>query len=278
MRKLSLIAALAATVAVSPAFAQAFSTSALNPGKVPANGVIAGGYPQGEATWYFVADLKAGELASQIAFMGRPGRDKSLEISLLDQAGKRVGGHNIMGSIDANEEQARVLPVDASGRYTLRVVARGPETTSFRIELGGSAFAGAPAAKAADVSHSYLAPAPVPADGVITGQFPAADDGVKTFYYYGAKLKAGRLLTQLSFAGRPVTTRMVDKWVDFTVLNDKGRPVGGYAIMSGLNANEEATKAIAIDNSGSYVLRIAVKGPEGTAFKLELGGDAIAAR
>jgi hypothetical protein len=48
--------------------------------------------------------------------------------------------------------------------------------------------------------------------------------------------------------------------------------------MGGLDGNQEATKAIPIDSSGAYVLRVSVKGPENTSFRLELGGDAMAAR
>ena len=40
----------------------------------------------------------------------------------------------------------------------------------------------------------------------------------------------------------------------------------------------EATKAIAIDNSGRYVLRLSMSGAENTAFKLEVGGDAVASK
>jgi hypothetical protein len=66
--------------------------------------------------------------------------------------------------------------------------------------------------------------------------------------------------------------------VEFTVLNAKGRAVGGYYIMSGIEANQEATKAVPIDATGAYVLRVSVKGAESTSYKLELGGDALAAR
>ena len=93
-----------------------------------------------------------------------------------------------------------------------------------------------------------------------------------------ANLKAGKLLSQLSFAGRKNTDWTVDRMAEFTVFNAKGRSVGGYYIMSALDANQEATKAVPIDATGTYVLRIGVKGPENTNFKLELGGDAIAAR
>jgi hypothetical protein len=283
MRKSSFIAAIVAgALLTSAACAETFSTSALNPSPVPANGVISGSYPQGgaEATYYFAADLKAGELATQISFIGRAGRDKSLEIVLVDPAGRRAGGHYVMGSVDANQEQARVLPVDATGRHVIRVTAKGPETTTFRIELGGTALANAQKVVNADTpfSRSFLAPTSVPADGIIAGKFPTSEKDVTTHYYFAANLKAGKLLSQLSFAGRKVTDWTVDKMVEFTVLNANGRAVGSFYIMSSVDANQEATKAIPIDATGAYVLRISVKGPESTNFKLELGGDAIAAR
>jgi hypothetical protein len=283
MRVSSFIAAIVAgSVATSVACAETFSTSALNPSAIPANGVITGSYPQGgtEATYYFAADLKAGDLATQISFMGRPGRDKSLEIALVDPAGKRAGGHYVMGSIDANQEQARVLPVDSTGRHVIRVTTKGPETTKFRIELGGTALANVQKTANTDTpfSRTFLAPTPVPADGIIAGKFPMSEDGVTTHYYFSADLKAGKLLSQLSFAGRKNTDWTVDRMAEFTVLNTKGRAVGTYYIMSSLDANQEATKAAPIDATGAYVLRISLKGPENTNFKLELGGDAIAAR
>ena len=279
MRKPSLIAAIVGGfLTTSAARAETFSTSALNPSPVPANGVISGSYPQGgtETTYYFATDLKAGDLATQISFMGRPGRDKSLEITLVDPAGKRAGSYYVMGSLDANQEQARLLPVDSTGRHVIRVTTKGPETTTFRIELGGTALANAPKAVTADkpFSRTFLAPTPVPADGIIAGKFPMSEDAVTTHYYFGTTLKAGRLLSQLSFAGR----KNIDKMVEFTVLDTKGRSVGGYYIMGGLDANQEATKAIAIDSTGAYVLGASVKGPENTGFRLELGGDAMAAR
>jgi uncharacterized protein YfaS (alpha-2-macroglobulin family) len=87
-------------------------------------------------------------------------------------------------------------------------------------------------------------------------------------------MKAGQLLSQLSFAGR----KNVPKMVEFTVLNAKGREVGSYYIMGELDANQEATKTIPIDATGAYVLRLSLKGAENTSFKVELGGDAIAAK
>jgi len=60
MRKPSLIAAIVAGfLTTSAARAETFSTSALNPSPVPANGVISGSYPQGgtETTYYFATLL-----------------------------------------------------------------------------------------------------------------------------------------------------------------------------------------------------------------------------
>jgi hypothetical protein len=283
MRRLTFVATFAAAALLSSvALADTFSTSALNPSPVPADGVITGGYPAGgaETTYYFAADLKAGELATQISLKGRDGRDKSLEIALIDPAGKRADSYYIMGSVGANQEQARVLPIDTSGRHIIRVTTKGPETTTFRVELGGSALATAPQTATADgtFSKSFLAPTPVPADGLIAGKFPPSEDAVTTHYYFAANLKAGKLMSQLSFAGRKVTNWTVDKMVEFTLLNSSGRAVGSYYIMSSIEANQEATKAIPIDSSGAYVLRVSVRGPETTSFRLELGGDAIAAR
>jgi len=283
MRKSSFIAAIiAGSVLASVAQAQTFSTSALTPSPVPANGVISGSYPQGgaETTYYFAADLKAGDLATQISFMGRPGRDKSLEISLVDPTGKRAGGQYVMDGIDANQEQARVLPIDTTGRHVLRVITKGPETTTFRIELGGTALAiiQKPASADAPFSRTFLAPTPVPPSGFITGMFPVTDDKVTTYYYFATNLKAGQLMSQLSFAGRENTRFMVDRMAELTVLNAAGRAVGGFYIKSGLEAVQEAHRAIAIDNTGAYVLRIGVKGPDNTSFKLQLGGDALPAR
>ena len=72
----------------------------------------------------FAADLKAGDLATQISMLGRPGRDKSLEIGLVDPAGRRAGGYYVMTGLDANQELARVLPIDNSGRIVI-----GPHPT-----------------------------------------------------------------------------------------------------------------------------------------------------
>jgi hypothetical protein len=267
--------AFAVVAIASAARAEGFSTSAINPTPIAATGLVTGNYPVGETetSYYLAVDLKAGELATQMSLVGRPGRDKSLALDLEDPKGKLVGYYSVMAGIDANQEATRVFPIDSSGRYLVILKLNGPETTSFRLDLGGSAFtqrqAAAPAASA--LSSSYLAPTPLPKDGVIAGTFPGGERQ-KTYYYVAADLKPGDLLTQLSFAGRANAPKMLE----LELLDSKGRvgPNSGTYIMGELDAKAEKTRTFAVDSAGRYVIRIAVSGAEGTSFKVELGGSA----
>jgi hypothetical protein len=269
-------AALAAFLftAVPGARAQGFSTSAVSPTPIASSGVITGNIPASDAetSYYFSVDLKAGDLATQISLQGRPGRDKQLEFDLKDPKGKRVSSYYIMEGLNANQEATRIFPVDSSGQYQIVLKTKGPETTSFQVDLGGSALPNKPAAAAATSSRSYLAPTPMPKNGVITGTAPGGDKKV-TFYYFATDLKAGDLLTQISFAGRPNAPKMLE----FALLDDKGRAGAnsGYYIMGELNANDEKTRAFPIDSSGRYVVRVGVSGVEGTKYKIEFGGSAF---
>jgi hypothetical protein len=256
--------------------ADGFSTSAVNPTAVAPTGIIAGSYPASDAetSYYFAVDLKPGELATQIAFSGRPNRDKSLEFDLKDPKGKLLSYTTIMSGLDANQEAVRVFPVDSSGRYLIVLKTKGPETTSFEVALGGSAFSNRQpaAATASPFSRSYLAPSALPKDGVIAGTFPGGEKKT-TYYYFASDLKAGSLMTQISFAGRPNAPKMLD----FALLDATGRSVNtSYYIMGELDANNEKTRAFPVDSSGRYVLRVGVSGVEGTRFKVELGGSAYA--
>jgi hypothetical protein len=259
----------------SGARAEGFSTSAISPTPVASSGLISGNYPPSDAetSYYFAVDLKAGDLATQMSFLGRPGRDKSLELDLKDPKGKLLSYYSIMSGLDANQEATRVFSVDSSGRYLIVLKTKGPETTSFQIELGGSAFPDrqSAAAAASPASRSYLAPAPLPKNGVIAGTAPGGEKKT-TYYYFATDLKAGDLLTQISFAGRSNAPKMLE----FALLDAKAR-VGAnsyYYIMGELDAHEEKTRAFPVDSSGRYVVRIGVSGVEGTQFKVELGGNA----
>jgi hypothetical protein len=278
MRAANLIrcAVLGVSLFAGAAQAQEFSTSPLNPTALPASGIVTGAYPTGgaETSYYFAVNLSAGELATQISFLGRPNRDKKLEFDLLDARGKAVGSHYILGTLDANAEGTRVIPVDASGRYTVRVRTTGPETTTFKVEIGGTAFPSRKAnvTAASPYSSSYLAPTALPADGVISGKFPGGEDKL-TYYYFVADLKAGNMLSQLSVAGRANTP----KWLQLELLDKRGRSAASYYVMAGLEAKRDATRALPVDATGRYILRVGVKGTEGTTFKVELGGDALVA-
>lgn len=261
---------------VSAARAEGFSTSAVSPTQVPPTGIIAGNYPASDAetSFYFAVDLKAGELVTQSSFLGRPGRDKSLEFNLKDPKGKLLSYYHIMSGLDANQEATRIFPIDSSGRYMIVLKTKGPETTSFQVALGGSAFPNQQAAApdASPFSRSYLAPTAMPKNGVITGTAPGGERKI-TYYYFATNLKAGDLLTQISFAGRPNAPKMLE----FAVLDAQARSGANsnYYIMGELDANNEKTRAFPIDSSGRYVLRIGVSGVEGTRYKVELGGSAF---
>jgi hypothetical protein len=114
----------------------------------------------------------------------------------------------------------------------------------------------------------------MPKGGVITGAAPGGDKKV-TYYYFATDLKAGDLLTQISFAGRPNAPKMLE----FALLDAQGRSGANsnYYIMGELNANDEKTRAFPIDSSGRYVVRVGVSGVEGTKYKIEFGGNAFPA-
>jgi hypothetical protein len=258
----------------SGARADGFSTSAVNPTVVAPTGIINGNYPggDGETSYYFAVDLKPGDLAAQLSFIGRPNRDKALELDLKDPKGKLLSYTTIMTGLDANQEAVRVFPVDSSGRYLIVLKTKGPETTSFHVELGGSAFLNRQptAAAASPFSRSYLAPSALPKDGLITGTFPGGEKAT-SYYYFASDLKAGSLMSQISYAGRPNAPKMLE----LALLDATGRSVNtSYYIMGDLDANNERTRAFPVDSSGRYVLRVGVSGTEGTRFKVELGGSA----
>ncbi|HKZ96693.1 MAG TPA: hypothetical protein VJ045_06900 [Hyphomicrobiaceae bacterium] len=263
--------AAAALLSANAAAADSFSTSATSPSPWPQSGTVTGNFASADAetSYYFAVDLKAGDLATQISFLGRPDADKMLELGLLNGTGRQIASHYILNGLDANQEQARVLPVDSGGRYLIRVTMKGPETTSFKVALAGASFPRREPA-AADAA-SFLAPAALPADGVITGSFPGGDRQY-TYYYYATTLKAGDLLSQISFSGRADA----DKYLELALLSPNGREVKSHYIMSSIEANQEATRSFPVDKSGPYVLRVAVKGAEGTAFRVELGGKSLA--
>lgn len=271
-------ALLVGVLATASASAQDLSTSAIKPAPVAADGRVSGNFPAGEGatSYYFTVDLAPGALATQMSLLGTPGRDKSLEFELKDPNGKLLHHYRLMEGLAANQEGARTFAVDSTGRYLIVLTTKGPETTSFKLELGGTAVPNRQATTepAAPLSRSYLAPAAMPVSGVITGTAPGGDR-IVTHYYFAADLKAGDLMSQISFRGRANAPKMLE----LALLDSNGRvdPNARYSIMDGLSANRESTRALKVDNSGRHIMRVSVSGAEGTQFKVELGGSAYQA-
>jgi len=278
LRYLSIAAALSliATGAAAQGSPQGqLSTQANSPTPVAETGVVAGSFPAGteEATYYLSLDLKPGDLATQISIQGRPGRDKALAVDLKDPRGRVVGYYGVLTGLDANQEASRVFPADMSGKYLMIVKTKGPETSSFKIEVGGSALPNRvlQTTESGPFSRSFLAPTPLPKTGSVSGGFPGGDKQI-AYYYFAADLKPGDLKTQISFSGR----RNAPKMLELALLDSKGR-VGANAshyIMNELDATGEKTRAFPIDSAGRYILRVSMSGAEGTRFKVDLGGSA----
>ncbi len=269
----ALVAAVILLAPSSQAWPDTLSTSANNPSALPPTGVLGGNYPPGEAetSYYVAADLKAGELATQISIQGGA-KYKSLTFGLLDANGRKVDSYYITAGANDNSEKTRVLPIDSSGRYLIKITTEGPESTSYKVALGGSALPQRVAVPAdgAGPSRSFLAPTRIPADGVLTGTFPGGAGCTR--YYFVTDLKAGTLMTQMSVSGREGAS----KWMSLTMLEANGRDGNSYH-MSRVEANADATRSFPVDSSGPHVLRLTVEGAEGTRYKVELGGDALPA-
>jgi hypothetical protein len=258
------------------AFAESFSTSAVSPGPIPASGSIASGYPTGgnETRYYFTADLKAGVLATQIAYKGAPDSSKMLELTLVSASGREVGSYYIK-SFGQNLDDARAFKIDNSGPYTIRVGVKGPEAASFKVDLGGSSLADkvtVPAPATSGYSTSFIAPSQLPANGLVSGTIPARR-GTLTSYYFAVPLNSGKLISQIGTTGSGSTPDMIE----LSLLRDDGSSVDSYYTKS-FEKHHEATKTFNVDNSGTYVLKLSVQGAETTTFKAEIGGNALAAK
>jgi len=267
--------ALASALAMPHARAAAFSTNATNPTPLPADGVIEASYPAstGETAYYFSADLKAGTLASQ-AWVKGTDAPKHLWLAVLDQSGSKIAGYDVDSGYNDDGDNTRNLAINHSGRYTIRLTTKGPELATFRLEFGGTSFAGhKPAPSNGGYSRSFLDPTHVPTDGMISGAFPATK--TTTTYYFDADLKAGLLMTQLSMAARKELGGT--KWMMLEILGPEGDRLDSTQLERTFAANSEGTHNFAINHSGHYVLRVSIKGTEGTKYKLELGGAALSA-
>jgi outer membrane protein OmpA-like peptidoglycan-associated protein len=124
----------------------------------------------------------------------------------------------------------------------------------------------APSAAGEGFSTSVLRPSAVPANGVVSGSFPARE----TRYYFALDAAPGDLMTQLSFAGR----EGAQKEVDLEILDASARVRAQYWI-HGTESTLQSTRGFPVDAAGRQVVRLRVKGPEKGVFCLELGGSAF---
>lgn len=259
-------------------YSQLFSTSALNPTPIDTSGVISGSFPAGggSATYYFSVDLQKGALLTQISLSGRANVDKKIEFTLLDADQHVDGSYYIYAGLDSNQEEARHFFIDSSGHYLVKIGLNGPESTSFRVELGGSSIPSQMSGPGEPqmLSTSALSPAVIPPSGVIEGKFPGGGYDHNTYYYFSVDLKAGSLLTQIKISGRANVT----KQLELALLDSNMRSIGSYYILAGLDENAEQAKSFAIDSAGRYLIRLTLKGRENTEFKVEVGGSAFSSK
>ncbi len=267
--------ALASVVWMPSAGAVELSTNVTNPAALPVDGVIAGNYPAstGETSYYFVVDLKAGTLASQASVKGTEA-PKHLWLALLDASGNKVAGYDVDSGFNDDGDGARNWPVDHSGRYTIRLTTKGPELATYRVEFGGTAFRGhePDPANASGYSHSFLDPTHISSAAAISGVFPASR--TTTTYYFDADLKAGVLMTQLSMAAPKELGGT--KWMMLEILGPGGDRLESTQLERTFAPNSDGSHNFAINHSGHYVMRLSVRGTEGTRYKVELGGGALA--
>ncbi len=117
------------------------STSALKPSPLDPTGAINGPFPSGDGriAYYFIANLRQGELLTQLSFKGRAGREKRVELALLDSEAHLVSCYWIQGA-ETWKDAIRSFPIEMAGQRIFRVTVFGPTTDEFRVELGGRAL------------------------------------------------------------------------------------------------------------------------------------------
>jgi hypothetical protein len=142
------------------------------------------------------------------------------------------------------EEKTRSFPIDATGKQVVRLEVEGPPTARFRVELGGTALAGAApkaAPEAGRLSRSIFTPTTIGADGVVSGSLPGGDR--RTTYYLALDVKKGDLLSQISVQSRAGA----NKSLDFALLDDdapRRRPTG-YTARERARRTRAASRSIA---------------------------------
>jgi outer membrane protein OmpA-like peptidoglycan-associated protein len=159
-----------------PAAAGDLSTSIMRPTPIdPSSGLVAGNLPggAGPASYYLAADLKAGELMTQLHLAGRTHGERRLTLELLGSDLKVAAKTFVRAGFGDSDETTKSFAVDASGRHLIRLIVEGEETGSFCVLLGGTAL---PKAAASGCPGSVAAaPAPAAPDAPAATPAPAVD-------------------------------------------------------------------------------------------------------
>ena len=170
--------ALAGTVIFAAnAAADELSRSIMRPTPV-ASGRVAGNLPGGEgsATYYVAVDLKPGTLMTQLAVAGRANTGKTLTFELLNADARVAASTYVMADLPAKGEVTENFPIDAAGRYIIRLTVDGKETGTYCVLMGGPAMPDATATDcpvaAAEAPPPVVAPAPVVLAPVVKAEAP----------------------------------------------------------------------------------------------------------
>jgi outer membrane protein OmpA-like peptidoglycan-associated protein len=148
------------------AAADELSRSIMRPTPV-ASGRVAGSLPGGEgsATYYVAVDLKPGTLMTQLAVAGRANTGKKLTFDLLNADARVAASTYVMADLSAKGEVTKNFPIDAAGRYVIRLTVDGKETGTYCVLMGGPAMPDATATDClgatAEAPPPVVAPAPV---------------------------------------------------------------------------------------------------------------------
>ncbi len=127
-----------------PEAADGYSHSYLDPTHLGAASVISGTFPavRTTTTYYFDANLKAGELTIQMSLAARKelGGTKWLALEILGPDGDKIDGVQLERTFAPASEGTHSFAIDHSGRYVMRLSIRGTETAKYKVELGGDAL------------------------------------------------------------------------------------------------------------------------------------------
>ena len=166
----SALVGVAVLTGLLPAAADDLSTSIMRPTVVdPSLAMVAGKLPGsgGSKSYYVAADLKPGELMTQLQIAGRANGERRLTIQLLDGEAKVAASTFVRAGFGTLDEGTKSFPIDAAGRRIMRLTVEGEETGTFCVLMGGTALPNAKAPTCPAQAAAIVTP-PAPAPVVMT--------------------------------------------------------------------------------------------------------------